>query len=206
VPQPSIIGHTACSLVGLPAAREAHGFLISQDDDGRRPRVEFLQTVREHFDLRDPVDALLREYRVMTLDGFPPIDAQIHEKLQALRETGWSIAVVTNGEDGVQQATIDQIGLSHLIDACVVSGAVGIRKPDARIFEIARDRCGKPRGIAWMVGGGEADVIGAARAGIRSVWLARGRQWTRRDVVPEAITESLLAALQLVSDARQDEA
>jgi FMN phosphatase YigB (HAD superfamily) len=88
-------------------------------------------------DLRDPVDALLREYRVMTLDGFPPIDAQIHEKLQALRETGWSIAVVTNGEDGVQQATIEQIGLSHLIDACVVSGAVGIRKPDARIFEIA---------------------------------------------------------------------
>jgi hypothetical protein len=40
---------------------EAHSFLVSQDDDGRCPRVEFLQTVREHFDLRDPADALLLE-------------------------------------------------------------------------------------------------------------------------------------------------
>jgi putative hydrolase of the HAD superfamily len=50
-----------------------------------------------------------------------------------------------------------------------------------------------------MVGDGDVDVIGAARAGIRSVWLTRGREWPRSDVRPTAVADTLSEALGRVS-------
>lgn len=151
------------------------------------------------FSLQNPVEVLLDEYRQATLFGFSPMDTEVKEQLLELRGRGWSIAVVTNGESGVQEATADRIGLTPLLDACVVSETVGIRKPDPRIFALAAERCGRSASGAWMVGDAEVDVVGAASAGMRSAWLARGRQWQRDDVTPTVVASSLCEALAIVS-------
>ncbi len=183
-----------------PGDEAARRFLEEHDNDGRRPRSDFLAGVRERFARPESVEALLVEYRRLTLAGFPPMDDEAKQQLQNMRECGWNIAVVTNGDSGVQEATAERVCLSPLLDACVVSGTVGIRKPDPRIFELAAQRCGQPASGAWMVGDAEADITGAAHTEMHSVWLARGRDWTRHDVLPDAIAASLAEALHVVAD------
>jgi len=181
-----------------PTDDGAMAFLHEQDCDGFAPREAFLASVRDRFELVDRVEELLADYRRITLEGFPALDEDVAERLRSFRAAGWRIGVVTNGDAGVQEATVERIGLAPLIDACVVSGTVGIAKPDRRIFEIAAEQCGRPLTHAWMVGDAEADVIGAAAAGMRSVWLTRGRTWERGDIAPNLAAGTAAEALALV--------
>jgi putative hydrolase of the HAD superfamily len=84
--------------------------------------------------------------------------------------------------------------LADLIDACVVSGTVGIRKPDPRIFALAIAEAGGGEPV-WMIGDGEADILGAHAAGLPSIWLTRGREWHRTDVTPTDRARDLPTAL-----------
>jgi HAD superfamily hydrolase (TIGR01509 family) len=182
-----------------PGDTAARAFVVAEDADGLRPRRELLALVRERFGVGESIDDLLDEYRRLTLACFPPLGDAVRGRLAGLRHAGWKLAVVTNGEAGVQEATAERIGLAPLLDACVVSGAVGVRKPDPRIFALAAEACGEPLDGAWMIGDGEADILGAARAGIRSVWLARGRAWHRADVRPDQVADGIEAALGLAA-------
>jgi len=181
-----------------PGDLDAQQACIALDEDGFRPRSEFFADLRSRFNLSTSVDNLLTDYRRMTLEGFPTMDDDVRVRLAAMRDAGWKIAVVTNGEAGVQEATAECVGVAPLLDACVVSGAVGIRKPDPRIFALAADACEEALTDAWMIGDGDVDVLGAAQAGVRMVWLARNRTWWRTDVAPLHIADSLADALDYV--------
>ena len=153
---------------------------------------------RERLALPTSAVKLLRGYRQVTLEG-----SRRSSSLSADGSLPWclvELAVVTNGEAGVQQATAN-VRIDSLVDACVVSDVVGIRKPDPRIFELAARLCGHPLAGAWMVGDGDADVIGANASGIRPVGLARGRRWERSDVETTAIAHSIVATLDHVTAA-----
>ena len=173
-------------------------FLEREDADGTRPRREFLAAVRDRFGRGEPVEVLLEDYRRLTLEGFPPMNAGAKQRLEAMRNDGWKLAVVTNGESGVQEATAERVGLTGLLDAFVVSATVGVRKPDPRIFRLAAEACGEPTRGAWMIGDSDADIAGAAASEMRSVWLARSRDWHRKDLRPDAIAASLTEALGIV--------
>ena len=80
--------------------------------------------------------------------------------------------------------------------------SLGVRKPDPRIFEIAAARCGETLTGAWMVGDSEADIVGARRAGVSSIWLHRGRIWPRDDLRPRRTASDLPEALSIVSAER----
>lgn len=185
-----------------PNEPDAVAYLIEQDDDGIRPRREFFSQVRQRFDLQDSVEALVAGYRTELRNALPAVPGYVVERLHGLRAAGWKLAVVTNGDAQVQAQKIDHLGILGLLDACCISGALGIRKPDPRIFEIAAARCGESLTGAWMVGDGEADIIGAQRAGVQSIWLHRGRAWPRPDLRPNHIANNLHAALALLDAAR----
>ena len=105
---------------------------------------------------------------------------------------------MTNGETDVQAPKIEHVGLTRLLDACCSAEELGIRKPDPRIFHAALARCGADAANAWMIADADVDVEGAHRAGIRSVWLHRGRTWTRSDLAPDHTAANLLEALEIV--------
>jgi putative hydrolase of the HAD superfamily len=82
--------------------------------------------------------------------------------------------VITNGHLEVQAEKIDATGLRPWIDHIVASGEVGVAKPDAgifleacRVFEVA------PSDAVYVGDRLHTDAIGAARAGLRGVWLDR---------------------------------
>jgi FMN phosphatase YigB (HAD superfamily) len=96
------------------------------------------------------------------------------EGLQAIADTGVVLGVVSNA-DGVMATRLRELeilqvgpGLGIEVGCVVDSGAVGVMKPDPRIFEIALTALGVEATDAWYIGDMPAfDVVGARRAGLR---------------------------------------
>lgn len=96
------------------------------------------------------------------------------EGLQAIVATGVDLGVVSNA-DGVMGARLRELeilqvgpGIGVEVGCVIDSGAVGVMKPDPRIFEIALDALAVDADDAWYIGDMPAfDVVGARRAGLR---------------------------------------
>ncbi|GGJ98066.1 HAD family hydrolase [Luteimonas terricola] len=105
------------------------------------------------------------------------------------------IAALSNGN-----ADLARIGLDHLFTAQLSACSFGSAKPDPAIFLAACERLGVPPAEVLHVGDHpDADVAGAARAGLRSCWINRaddaGRhaQWRHAEVEPDLHFDSLAA-------------
>ena len=118
--------------------------------------------------------------------------------LQQLRAAGWAIAVVTNGVMTQQTEKMRRTGLDQFVDAVCVSEDLGVREPDARIFEEAARRCGLPlRG--WMVGDSPvAEVVGGAGVGLRTLRLSRGRPWPAELKPPSRSLSTIQQAVEVI--------
>lgn len=106
-----------------------------------------------------------------------PIEGS-REGLRALADTGVRVGIISNADGMMAQrlALLDlcQVGPGTGVEVeCVVdSGAVGVMKPDPRIFEAALHLLGLAAEEVWYVGDMPAiDVVGARRAGIRPVLM-----------------------------------
>lgn len=95
--------------------------------------------------------------------------------LDVLAARGIRTGIITNGDPDFQTAKLRHIGLDSRFEHVVASGAVGITKPDPRIFEMACALFDVPVSEALYVGDRlTTDALGAAGAGLRGVWLNRG--------------------------------
>ena len=96
------------------------------------------------------------------------------ETLEGLRREGIRVAVVSNWDSRLL-GILDGLRLSSLLDAAVVSGRDGMRKPGERIFQLALERLGADPATTIMVGDSVTDdVEGAGRAGLAGVLIHRG--------------------------------
>lgn len=85
------------------------------------------------------------------------------------------VAVVTNGPRDLQRAKLRAAGLAELLppSSVFVSGELGVRKPDARIFRRALVATGAPAEATLFVGDDELEDIEGARAlGMRTCRVA----------------------------------
>jgi HAD superfamily hydrolase (TIGR01549 family) len=91
------------------------------------------------------------------------------DTLAALRERGYTLVVVSNA-DGRVADFLERAGLASHFHAIIDSGAIGIEKPDPRIFRIACEHAGVAPHEAVHVGDIlEIDVVGAVAAGVRPI-------------------------------------
>jgi HAD superfamily hydrolase (TIGR01509 family) len=85
-----------------------------------------------------------------------------------------AVAVVTNNLQAEQEEKLRTLGMTHLVDALVVSEMVGVAKPDPAIFHATLRQLGCAPADAVMLGDSwTADVLGAHAAGVAAVWLNR---------------------------------
>jgi len=86
------------------------------------------------------------------------------------------LGLLTNGPSDIQRLKLAATGLADCFDAVVVSGEMGIGKPDPAVFGEVLGRLGAEPGAAVMVGDSwERDIEGAVEVGMSAVWIARGR-------------------------------
>jgi HAD superfamily phosphatase (TIGR01668 family) len=103
------------------------------------------------------------------------------ETLEVLKSRGYRLGIISNTSDDQNvQGIVNQSGLRPYFEYILTSAALGIRKPDMRIFQAALDHFQVPPVAAAMVGDLlQTDVLGANQMGIYSIWI------TRRARVPE---------------------
>jgi len=92
------------------------------------------------------------------------------------------LAALSNGN-----ACLNRIGLMHLFQFQLGAREHGAAKPATSIFHAAcRELDVAPAKVLHVGDDVELDVVGAARAGLRSCWINReGRAWRRDDLRPD---------------------
>ena len=110
--------------------------------------------------------------------------AHTHPLLEALRERGLKLGLVSNAFDPgwLLHRDLEQMGLTERLDFSVFSSEVGTRKPHPAIFERALEALGVEPGRALFVGDRlYEDVRGARELGMTTVQAL----WYRADDHPD---------------------
>jgi putative hydrolase of the HAD superfamily len=114
----------------------------------------------------------------------PFVYEETFEVLDELKDN-YQLILITNGSPNLQNSKLALTPeLIPYFDHIVISGDFGKGKPDPSIFEHALSRLSLQKEEVMMVGDNlMTDILGANRAGIKSVWINR-HQKDRNDVIP----------------------
>lgn len=124
--------------------------------------------------LSDGEAAAREDYRMAAMQRAWQLFDDALPCLEWMRGCGLRLVVITNSEGAYQRKKIGAIGLADAFDDVVISGEVGVAKPDPRIFRAACAAAGaEPHEVVHVGDRLDTDALGAARAGLHGVWLNR---------------------------------
>jgi putative hydrolase of the HAD superfamily len=112
-----------------------------------------------------------------------------------VRARGLRTALVSNWDHAAAgPKLLARTGLAELLDHVVISEAVGVRKPDPRIFRAALAPFGAAPAAALHVGDlARGDAWGAGRLGFRTVWInPGGGAWPEAEHPPTLVVADLV--------------
>lgn len=168
---------------------------FSLDKDGHAPKHDLYQTLADEFNLAASGTELVADFRANAFAACA-LQPGALAVLEQLRRRGVRLGVVTNGSVAAQQQKLDASGIAPYLETCVISEAVGLRKPDPALFLVATSRLGvEPEACVFVGDHLEKDIVGAQRAGMRTVWLRHGRAWPERLRPPPTLEVSRLMEL-----------
>nr|WP_321362024.1 HAD-IIIA family hydrolase [uncultured Hyphomonas sp.] len=164
--------------LGSASLQQWQARFLELDQRGYVPKSEVYPQILKAFDGDlSSVELLLSDYNERCCEharGFP----HMRETLQQLRSEGLKLGIVSNGWTRFQTRHINALGLEDLVDACLISEAEQLRKPDARLFARAASRVGASLQDCLFIGDNPvADILGAHGAGMQTAWIPRGLDW-----------------------------
>jgi putative hydrolase of the HAD superfamily len=170
-----------CEAIGISAAEGLWGRFVGTDPDLQAlhdwaptyqvevwNRALAEQGYTDHA-LAEQLAALFRQERRACQSLFPETEGMLRE----LRSS-YKLGLLTNGAPDLQREKIELCNLVGYFDAIVVSGELGIGKPDPAVFAaVLNDLAVSPQ-TAIMVGDSlRRDIVGAARSGLKPIWINR---------------------------------
>jgi 2-haloacid dehalogenase len=107
------------------------------------------------------------------LDKLPDMPAypDVPDALRALREKGFTLAVLTQSGADAAETVTRNAGIRDAFELVLSAPELGAFKPDDLAYKSALERAGVSD--AWFVAGHWWDVAGAAYAGLRTAWISR---------------------------------
>jgi HAD superfamily hydrolase (TIGR01549 family) len=173
-------GHLA-GLAALGRENEAAGFTERFRQEllpGLMPDGDYEGMLRSELGIGEAdVETFLRAEQVVWRPAHTLIDSA-HALLESLRTRGVKLGIVANHwpEPGwAVRAEIERLGVAGLVDAIVLAGEVGARKPDRAIFEAAlRELDVEPFDTMFVGDRLDADVRGAGELGmitVQALWF-----------------------------------
>jgi putative hydrolase of the HAD superfamily len=121
-----------------------------------------------------------------------------HDAIDALREFGVKLALVTNGAAGPQRAKVERFALTHRFNHIQIEGEHGFGKPEERAYLHAMEALGVTAPETWMIGDNlEWEVVAPQRLGIYAIWIDVHGEGLPADstIKPDRIIRSLTELL-----------
>lgn len=104
--------------------------------------------------------------------------------LQTLRDAGYKVGMITNGDNEIQSAKIENLGYTPYFDEILISGDCDWEKPEPEIFIEMAKRLGiAPHEMVYVGDHPVNDVQGARDAGCIGIWVKTYGIWVD-DVAP----------------------
>lgn len=131
--------------------------------------------IRDIFEGRDIPDELADQLFGVYLKNYEGIYRLFPEVNELLSQLGrFPLGVITNGDTQQQLDKLTRMDIKKYFNAILVSEAVGLRKPDTKIFELAAKNIGVKTNECIFVGDNlEADYRGSAEAGMQAILVNR---------------------------------
>ena len=147
--------------------------------------------VRESFFHPDNIPDRKKSFSFMlkAFEGTSVNFSFIRDLLMKIKEKGYKLGIITNGNCLLQNAKIDNLGFRDLFDVVVVSGEYAQKmcgdeknqdyyKPDTGLFLYAAELLGEEPGSLYYIGDNPInDVMGAKKAGYVPVWVSSRSPW-----------------------------
>ncbi|QTN01645.1 HAD-IA family hydrolase [Sediminibacillus dalangtanensis] len=173
---------------------------FTEDEDNFRKMNELMPTYRKQawtkglkaVGIDDPwLGAQLAEQFPQERKKYPFTYEETFRVLDQLKGK-YRLLLLTNGSPDLQQSKLDLTPeIAPYFDHIVISGQFGSGKPNPAIFEHALKLLSLDKDEVIMVGDNLwTDILGASRAGIKSVWINRLGKETD-EVVPDYEISSL---------------
>jgi 2-haloacid dehalogenase len=152
-----------------------------------------------HAEFRDLVDAALRRALALAgrepelaadalaLLGSMPAFMEAPQALERLRGEGLHLGVLSQSSTAAADQVLRFAGLRDRMDLVIGADEVGAFKPHPRAYAMAIERTGATVDDVCFVAAHWWDVMGAARAGMRTGWVARRERALLRTVPEPAV-------------------
>ncbi|KMK51981.1 dUMP phosphatase [[Actinobacillus] muris] len=139
--------------------------------------------------------ALMAEMALVSrpLLDVPTMLAALHGKVK--------MGIITNGFDALQQKRLHNTQTHHFFEWVITSEAVGVAKPDPKIFHEAFEKMGTfDKSHVLMVGDTLAsDILGANQVGIASCWFNPEQKQNDTDIKPTYEIQTILDLIRIAS-------
>lgn len=129
----------------------------------------------------------------------------VHSVLQEIAQAGLRQAIVSNASDSSNvHRLVDSANLRSYFDPIVISADQRVRKPEVGIFDPVLNAWGiDPRNLVMIGDSLAADIEGARRVGMFSIWVTAEadtpeNQALRGKITPDAIAEELVDVPELI--------
>ena len=177
-------------------------YYVERESDYREYTTLYVvQKVLQVWGYEDIQESVIREglqamYAVT--EGHWHVEQDAALTLKTLGDKGYRLGLISNaGDDADVQTLVDNANLRDYFDLIITSAAEGIRKPSVHIFHKMLNYWGIEPSQAAMVGDTlSADILGARKAGLYSIWIKRradtpANQALAAEIFPDATIAKL---------------
>ncbi|MCK4736103.1 MAG: HAD-IA family hydrolase, partial [Methanophagales archaeon] len=86
----------------------------------------------------------------------------------------YKLGIVSDGTIDEQIYTLSKMGIIGFFDTIIISEAIGVNKPNPKIFEAAiKDLAIEPENIFFIGDDFKKDVIGGKKCGLKTIWVTK---------------------------------
>jgi putative hydrolase of the HAD superfamily len=142
---------------------------------GEMTEADFLERVNDGLEPLLGHRPALHRFREVYFEALHPNQPMI-ELMAELKAAGLRMAMLTNNVREWEPVWRPMLPVDEIFETVVDSGFVGVRKPEARIYEMALERLGLAAEVCLFVDDLEPNIEGARKAGMQAVHFRDNEQ------------------------------
>lgn len=105
----------------------------------------------------------------LTLTAYP----DVRPGLQALKQAGLRVAILSNGEPKMLQAAAESAGIDQILDDIISVEDIGVFKPKPEVYGLIQKHLPGEKSEIGFVSSNSWDVAGSGSAGLTTFWIQR---------------------------------